>query len=57
MLLPEKKGYFKVHLPIVVSPQFFGWVTAIGEGMEIMSPPSVCKQYKEYLQKVMKKYR
>ena len=57
MLLPDKKGYFKVHLPIVVSPQVFGWVTAIGEGMEIVSPPSVRREYQAYLDGVLKKYR
>ena len=56
MLLPDKKGYFKVAVTVAVSPQFFGWVTAVGNGIEIASPQSVRKEYKDYMKTIMKKY-
>jgi len=56
MLIPDGEGYFKAHATVAVSPQFFGWVTGIGSGIEIVSPPEVRKQYKAYLREILKHY-
>ena len=56
MMIPTNDGYFKVKVLVAVSPTFFGWVAGIGDGMEIAGPAHVREEYKEYLQKLLKKY-
>lgn len=56
MVIPEKEGYFRAHILAAVSPQFFGWVTGIGEKMQIEEPLSVRKEYREYLARIMGRY-
>lgn len=56
MIVPEAEGYFKAYILAAVSPQFFGWVTGIGDRMQIEGPLSVRKEYKEYLTRIMERY-
>lgn len=56
MMMPMRDGYFKVKTLVAVSPQFFGWVTGIGDGMEIAGPEHVREEYKEYLENLLGKY-
>ena len=44
-IVPEDGGYFHVHVTVAVSPQFYGWVTGIGAGIEISSPREVRSGY------------
>lgn len=53
---PIDQQHFRAKVMVTVSPQFFGWVTGIGTGMEIEGPENIRQQYKEYLQAIMKKY-
>ena len=39
-----------------VSGQFFGWVTGLGDGIELLGPDSVRAEYKKYLQNLIQKY-
>ena len=56
MLIPDGKEYSKAHVTVAVSPQFFGWLTGIGDEIEVVSPPEVRKEYQKYLKTVLKKY-
>ena len=56
MIVPEDDGYFHVHVTVAVSPQFYGWVTGIGAGIEISSPEEVRSGYRNYLQGILSKY-
>lgn len=56
IMIPQKDGRFKVKTLVSVSPQFFGWVTGIGGGMEIAGPEHVRTEYKEYLENLFRKY-
>lgn len=56
-MLPDGTGYFKVYLTIAVSRQFFGWITGIGEGLEIIGPEPTRKEYARYLKEILKKYK
>ena len=47
-------GYFSVRIKAVVSGQFFGWLTGLGEDVKIVSPISVKNKYIEWLQNVLK---
>ena len=55
-IVPEDGGYFHVHVTVAVSPQFYGWVTGIGAGIEISSPREVRSGYREYQQGILSKY-
>ena len=56
MIVPDGKNHIRAHMPVSVSPQFFGWVTGLGKGMEIVSPEHVRQEYREFLQDVLKVY-
>ena len=55
-MVPVDKEHFRARVLVSVSPQFFGWVTGIGAGMQIEGPENVRQQYKGYLQEIMNKY-
>lgn len=55
-LVPEDGEHFHVHVTVAVSPQFFGWVTGIGPGIEIASPADVREAYGAYLAEILSKY-
>ncbi|MDO4475550.1 MAG: WYL domain-containing protein [Lachnospiraceae bacterium] len=57
MLIPNGAGHFKVAVTVSVSPQFFGWVTGLGPGVEIMGPESVRKEYRDYLEGICRQYK
>lgn len=56
IIVPVDEGHFRVRVLAVVSPQFFGWVTGIGEKMRIAAPEHVKEEYREYLLRIMKGY-
>ena len=56
ILIPEEDGHFTVTLELVVSPQFYAWLTAFGEDAEILGPPSVREGFREHLAGVLKQY-
>ena len=56
MMIPKGEDHFHVNVLVAVSPQFFGWVTGIGTGMQIAGPPHVRKHYEEYLSGILAQY-
>ena len=56
MIVPDGKDHVRTHILVSVSPQFFGWVTGLGSGMEIVSPEHVREEYQEFLQNVLRSY-
>lgn len=48
---------FFLQTHIRVSGQFFGWLTGLGPGAEIVSPEEVRKEYKSFLTKILKTYK
>ena len=56
MMIPDGTEHFHVTVEIAVSRQFFGWVTSIGSGMEILSPASVREEYRSYLSEILGHY-
>ncbi len=57
MPIPDGEGAFTLRVPIALSHQFFGWVTGIGPGMEIVAPEDVRKEYREYLEQMIDRHR
>ena len=56
MLVPGNDGTFTVTVQVVVSPQFWGWVFGLGDGVEVCSPDWAVEQYKNRLDQVRKLY-
>ena len=48
--------HFRASATVAVSPQFFGWLAAIGRSMELEGPPSVRREYRDYLKAVLADY-
>ena len=56
MIIPDGKDHVRTHIMVSVSPQFFGWVTGLGSGMEIVSPGHVREAYQSFLQEILNAY-
>lgn len=54
MLIPTPgQDSFHVRVPVTVSRQFFGWVTAIGSELRIIGPENVREAYHAYLEDIL----
>ena len=56
MLIPDGAEHFTVTLPVMVSPQFFGWLFGLEGGVQILRPQRVVERYREHLRKQLEKY-
>lgn len=50
---PLETNRFEARIPVKVSPQFFGWVAALNNKIQIASPDWVRQQYKDYLSDIL----
>ena len=55
-LIPAGEERFTVRVPVTVSPQFFGWLTALGSGIEILRPEKTRQEYLDYMRNVLRRY-
>ena len=53
---PDKEGQIRVRVNVAVSRQFFGWLTGLGNGVQIISPPEIRTQYQQYLKDILDCY-
>lgn len=56
MMIPQDERHFRVSVPVAVSPQFFGWVAGLGDGICIMRPDNVRREFMEYMHDIIDKY-
>lgn len=49
MLVPDGPEHFTVTLPLVVSPQFFGWLFGLEDNVQLLGPPSAVDAYRTSL--------
>ena len=56
ILIPDGEEHFTVALPLVMSPQFFGWLFGLGDGVQLMSPPAAVEAYQKQLFSVASLY-
>ena len=56
MMIPVDDEHFKMTALMTVSDQFFGWITGLGKGVQIVSPERVKEEYQEYLKEILKQY-
>ena len=52
----EEDSNYIVHIPVIISEQFFGWLTGLGKGVIIMSPQKTKREYQTYLEEILRKY-
>ena len=56
MIMSVDDQHFLTHVNVTVSPQFFGWLTALGATVEIISPAHVRESYKTYINRIAVNY-
>lgn len=56
MLIPGDDGTFTVTVDVVVSPQFWGWLFGVGEGVELTAPRSAVEEYRARLAEISRQY-
>lgn len=47
------EGLFRIRAKVMVSGQFYGWLTGIGRDAVIISPASVREQYRQWLSEIL----
>ena len=52
-----REGEYLVHVPVIISEQFFGWLTGLRKDVIIVSPQKTMKEYQAYLEGILKKYQ
>lgn len=50
-------GYFSVTVQVTESPEFYGWLTAMGRDVRICKPKKAAQAYREYLKGLAKEYK
>lgn len=54
--ITEKGNKARVRIELEVSPQFFGWLSGLGDKAYIEGPKDVRDEYKDYIKAILKKY-
>jgi len=57
LLLKTDKDHFSVNVPVAVSPQFFGWVMSMGDGVRITGPEDVVARMRSEIERLSKIYK
>ncbi|MCH5299795.1 MAG: WYL domain-containing protein [Ruminococcus sp.] len=52
----ESDDTFCVTVKVVLSPQFFGWLFALGTKVKLLAPNNAVEEFSEYLKDVYKQY-
>ena len=55
-LVPVDDSYFYVKPLVAVSQQFYGWLTGLGNMVQLTGPKHVKEEYKEYLEGILRNY-
>ena len=55
-VFPKEDGFFEIYTRVVLSPQFYGWIFALGEGVRILSPETAVRGMMEQLCRAQKCY-
>ena len=50
---PDGEDQIRVRANVAVSRQFFGWLTGLGGGVQIISPAEIRTQYQQYLTQIL----
>ena len=47
--VPDGPDHFTIKLPLVMSPQFFGWLFGLEGGVQLIAPPEAVQAYQARL--------
>lgn len=56
ILVPDGPEHFTVSVPLVLSPQFFGWLFGLETGVTVVAPPQAVEAYRQKLAQVAALY-
>lgn len=51
------EGHSETIVPVSVSNMFFGWISGLGDGVQIIKPTEVREQYVQEMQKMLAEYQ
>lgn len=57
LMMPKKDGTFDVRVSVYVSPVFYSWVFAFGDGMRITAPEAVIDEFVRSAQNICERYK
>lgn len=55
-ITPEDDSHFTALVQVAVSPQFYGWIFGLGNGVTILGPVDVARGMKEQLEQIQLNY-
>ena len=53
ILVPDGQDFFSVSIPLVLSPQFYGWLFALDPDVTLTAPPRAVAAYQERLRSAL----
>lgn len=56
-MIPSKDGFFSVRVQVFVSPVFYSWIFAFGDGVQITAPEKVIRGFSEMAEKICERYK
>jgi len=57
MIRKQDEEHFVAKVKVVVSNQFYGWLTGLGVGAKLIAPDSVVHENRFYLENIIKQYK
>ena len=55
-LVALDEGHFEAKVRVAISPQFFGWIIALGSGIRIAGPEPVLKKLRGEIRRLNEHY-
>ena len=56
MIVSKDNDHSVTRVQVNVSPQFYGWLAALGNDIKVLSPENVRKEYRDFLEKALENY-
>ena len=56
ILVPDGEDHFSVTLPLVMSPQFFGWLFGLADNVQLLAPAQAVEAYQAQMKAVSALY-
>ena len=53
---PSQPGHFRVVVEVVASPQFYGWLLALGDSIQVVAPNAIVDNIQKHTHKILTKY-
>lgn len=56
-LAPDDDTHFIVHTKVIISPQFFSWLSGFGSGVQLLSPADAVQAYLQTVEQIINQYK